>query len=145
MNGMNRVVLMGHLGGEPRAGATPSGRRVTSFNIATNEFIRSSEGEKTKRTDWHKITTWGKTAEACEKMLRKGSFVLVEGKIRNIVNREGVGPSYEVFATDVSFISNYGNDQSKQENLQYKTGPDSEQELELEQDQKEEDDDEDDD
>ena len=110
MNGMNRVVLMGHLGQDPRSGATPSGRRVTSFNIATNEFIRSSEGEKTKRTDWHKITTWGKTAEACEKMLRKGSFVLVEGKIRNIVNREGVGPAYEVFATDVSFISNYGND-----------------------------------
>ena len=110
MNGMNRVVLMGHLGQDPRSGATPSGRRVTSFNIATNEFIRSSEGEKTKRTDWHKITTWGKTAEACEKMLRKGSFVLVEGKIRNIINREGVGPAYEVFATDVSFISNYGND-----------------------------------
>ena len=110
MNGMNRVVLMGHLGGDPRAGATPSGRRVTSFNIATNEFFKSAEGEKTKRTDWHKITTWGKTAEACEKMLRKGSFVLVEGKIRNTVNREGVGPSYEVFATDISFISNYGND-----------------------------------
>lgn len=116
MNGMNRVVLMGHLGGDPRAGATPSGKRVTSFNIATNEFIRSSEGEKTKRTDWHKITTWGKIADACEKMLRKGSFVLVEGKIRNVVNREGVGPSYEVFATDVSFISNYGSDETKTEN-----------------------------
>jgi single-strand DNA-binding protein len=113
MNGMNRVVLMGHLGQDPRAGATPSGRRVTSFNIATNEFFKSSEGEKTKRTDWHKITTWGKTAEACEKMLRKGSFVLVEGKIRNTVNKEGVGPGYEVFATDVSFISNYGNDLGK--------------------------------
>ena len=112
MNGMNRVVLMGHLGADPRAGATPSGRRVTSFNIATNEFFKSNDGEKTKRTDWHKITTWGRTAEACEKMLRKGSFVLVEGKIRNTVKKEGVGPGYEVFATDVSFISNYGKDAS---------------------------------
>jgi single-strand DNA-binding protein len=112
---MNRVVLMGHLGADPRSGATTNGKRVTSFNIATNEFIKTSEGEKEKRTDWHKVTTWGKTAEACEKMLQKGSFVLVEGKIRNTVNKEGAGPNYEVFATDISFISNYGRDKSPNE------------------------------
>jgi single-strand DNA-binding protein len=113
MNGMNRVVLMGHLGADPHTGATPSGKKVTNFNIATNEFYKSPEGEKVKRTDWHKITTWGKIAEACEKMLRKGSMVLVEGKIRNISNsKEGdekkKNRSYEIFATEVSFISNYG-------------------------------------
>ena len=114
MNGMNRVVLMGHLGADPHSGATPSGKKVTNFNIATNEFYKSPEGEKIKRTDWHKITTWGKVAEACEKMLRKGSMVLVEGKIRNIISKESEGEekkknkSYEIFATEVSFISNYG-------------------------------------
>ena len=115
MSTMNRVVLMGHLGADPRSGATANGKRVTSFNIATNEFIRTAEGEKEKRTDWHKITTWGKTAEACEKMLQKGAFVLVEGKIRNTVNKEGAGPNYEVFATDISFISNYGKNKDTKE------------------------------
>ncbi len=113
MNGMNRVVLMGHLGADPHSGATPSGKKVTNFNIATNEFYKSPEGEKVKRTDWHKITTWGKVAESCEKMLRKGSMVLVEGKIRNNSNGTEDGEtkksrSYEIFATEVSFISNYG-------------------------------------
>jgi len=111
MNGMNRVVLMGHLGQDPRSGATPSGKKVTNFNIATNEFYKTAEGEKIKRTDWHKVTTWGKVAEACEKMLRKGSMVLVEGKIRN-VSQDGEdnkkNKAYEIFATEVSFISNYG-------------------------------------
>jgi single-strand DNA-binding protein len=115
MSTMNRVVLMGHLGADPRSGATANGKLVTSFNIATNEFIKTSEGEKEKRTDWHKVTTWGKTAEICEKMLQKGSFVLVEGKIRNTINKEGAGPNYEVFATDVSFISNYGKDKKPEE------------------------------
>lgn len=111
MNGMNRVVLMGHLGQDPTSGATPSGKKVTNFNIATNEFYKTAEGEKIKRTDWHKVTTWGKVAEACEKMLRKGSMVLVEGKIRNISydgKDDKKTKAYEIFATEVSFISNYG-------------------------------------
>ena len=112
MNGMNRVVLMEHLGQDPHSGATPSGKKVTNFNIATNEFYKTAEGEKIKRTDWHKVTTWGKVAEACEKMLRKGSMVLVEGKIRNTSQAgedDKKSKAYEIFATEVSFISNYGN------------------------------------
>ena len=118
MNGMNRVVLMGHLGADPKSGTTPSGKKVTNFRIATNEFIKEVDGEKIKRTDWHKVSTWGKTAEACERMLRKGSMVLVEGKIRNIINTNGEKPSrpsYEIFATDVSFISNFGENTKKDE------------------------------
>jgi len=116
MNGMNRVVLMGHLGADPKSGSTPSGRRVTNFNIATNEYTKNSDGEKTKRTDWHKVVTWGKTAEVCEKMLRKGSMVLVEGRIRTSLMGEDdkKHKTYEIFATDVSFISNYGEGASKE-------------------------------
>ena len=107
MNNLNRVVLMGHLNDDPTSGTTATGKRVAVFYIATNEFIKNADGEKIKRTDWHKITTCGKTADACEKMLRKGSMVLVEGKIRNTVNKKMSEPSYEIIATDVSFISNY--------------------------------------
>ncbi|MFH1222918.1 MAG: single-stranded DNA-binding protein [Pseudomonadota bacterium] len=115
MNGMNKVVLIGHLGADPKAGSTPTGKRVTSFNIATNEYFKDKSGEKTKRTDWHKITAWGKTAEACEKMLRKGSMVLVEGKIRTSTSEKDDKKQkhYEIYATDVSFISNYGDGQAE--------------------------------
>ena len=108
MKGMNRVVLMGHLSDNPTSESTPSGKKVAIFHIATNEFIKNEEGEKIKRTDWHKITTYGKMAESCEKMLKKGSMVLVEGKIRNTKsNPNKEKPSYEILATEVSFISNY--------------------------------------
>ena len=74
MNGMNKVVLMGRLGGNPVSSATKSGKRIATFNIATNEYYKNENGEKVKRTDWHKVVATGKTAEACEKMLNKGSF-----------------------------------------------------------------------
>ena len=88
MNSTNKVVLVGHLGADPRCVSTSTGRKVANFSIATNDFIKSGDGEKIKRTDWHKVVVWGKTADACEKSLRKGSMVLVEGKIRNIINEE---------------------------------------------------------
>lgn len=106
MNSTNKVVLVGHLGADPRCVATATGRKVANFSIATNEFIKSANGEKVKRTDWHKVVAWGKTADACEKVLKKGSLVLVEGKIRNIMNEDTKIPNYEIFATGVSFISN---------------------------------------
>jgi len=100
---------MGHLNDDPTPGATPTGKRVTVFYISTNEFIKGADGEKVKRTDLHKITTYGKTADACGKMLRKGSFVLVEGKIRNMADKKG----YAILATEVSFISNYGGNEDE--------------------------------
>ncbi len=106
MNGMNRVVLMGHLNYGPISGLAPSGKRITVFHIATNEYIKNEDGDKIKRTDLHKITTHGKTAESCEKMLRQGSMVLVEGKIRSSVNKDSKN-SYDILATDVSFIAGY--------------------------------------
>jgi len=108
MSNLNRVVLMGHLGADPKQEKTESGKPVATFSIATNEFIKSDNGEKIKKTDWHKIVTWGKVAEQCARLLKKGSFVLVEGKIRNVNDN-----SYEIFATDVSFISNYGTEEQK--------------------------------
>jgi single-strand DNA-binding protein len=98
---------MGHLNDNPKSESTANGKKLTIFYIATNEFVKNADGEKIKRTDWHKVTTYGKTADNCEKMLQKGSFVLVEGKIRNKANKDDVRSSYEILATEVSFISGY--------------------------------------
>ncbi len=110
MEGMNRVVLMGHLQENPEPSETKTGKKVATFIVETNEIYKNADGEKVKRTDGHTITCWGKVAEACIKMLRKGSFVLVEGKIRNISNENGNKKNYSIFATEVSFISNYGSE-----------------------------------
>jgi single-strand DNA-binding protein len=110
MNVLNKVMLLGHLGNEPRRTVTANGKTVTYFNMATNESFKDSQGEKISRTDWHHICTWGKTAEACSKFLKKGSKVFVEGKIRNLSNKdeEKIFNGYEIFATDVTFVANFG-------------------------------------
>ena len=107
MKNLNKVVLMGHLNNDPESGATSTGKKIAIFYIATNEFSKNEAGEKIKRTDQHKIIAYGKTADACQKLLQKGAFVLVEGKIRNMANKGCKKPSYEILATEVSFISNY--------------------------------------
>jgi len=114
MNNLNRVVLMGHLSDDPTSGETAKGKKTTTFHIATNEFIKNAAGEKIKRTDQHKVITYGKTADACKKMLQKGSMVLVEGKIRSLIDKRGTKRSYEILATDVSFISNYNTKENKE-------------------------------
>lgn len=119
MNGVNRVILVGNLGSDPFKTSTLTGKTLTTFSIATNEFVKEVEGDKIIRTEWHKIVTWAKTAEACAKMLRKGSKVYVEGKIRSMPKRaeenEPVTYYYEIFATDVIFLSNYGNSSVKED------------------------------
>jgi len=114
MKNLNKVVLMGHLNNDPESGATSTGKKIAIFYIATNEFSKNEAGEKIKRTDQHKIITYGKTADVCEKLLQKGAFVLVEGKIRNMANKDSLKPSYEILATDVSFISNYKTEEHKE-------------------------------
>jgi single-strand DNA-binding protein len=116
MNGVNKVMLVGNLGGDPFKTSTLTGKTLTTFNMATNEFVKELEGDKIVRTEWHKVVTWGKTAEACAKMLRKGSKVYVEGHIRSTPKKvEENGPTtyyYEISASDVIFLSNYGNNAS---------------------------------
>ncbi len=124
MNSTNKVVLVGHLGADPKCMATATGKKVANFSIATNELIKSSSGERVKRTDWHKVVAWGKTADACEKILKKGSLVLVEGKIRNMMNVDSKSPHYEIFATGVSFISN-NSTKKVAEKIDNKEDPDS--------------------
>jgi len=110
MSSVNKVLLMGHLGSDPVVTDTATGKTLACFTMATNDYFKHENGEKVTRTDWHKITAWGKTAETCAKMLNKGSQVLVEGKIRNtlytINNVET--KNYEIFATKVTFLSNFG-------------------------------------
>ena len=82
MRGMNRVTLVGNLGNAPVIKELTTGSVVAKVSMATTEVFRSKEGELRTETQWHTILFWGPLARLAEKYLKKGSLVLVEGKIR---------------------------------------------------------------
>ncbi len=109
------IIIVGNVGRDPEMRYTPSGQAVTSFSVATNRQYTASNGEQVKETIWFRVTTWGKMAEICNQYLKKGTKVLVEGRLAPDRNTGGpriwtkqdgtVGASYEVTANTVRFLS----------------------------------------
>jgi len=79
---VNKVILIGRLGQDPKLTYLPSGSPVTEFTLATDESFKNREGQKEERTEWHRIKVFGKSAEFCSNYLSKGRLVYVEGSIR---------------------------------------------------------------
>ena len=84
MGGVNKVILLGHVGKDPDIRHLEGGVTVASFSLATNESFRDkNSGEKREQTEWHNIVMWRGLAESVEKSeLKKGDRVYIEGKIR---------------------------------------------------------------
>ena len=83
------IIIVGNLGRDPEMRYTPSGQPVTSFNVATNRTYTGNNGQTVKETIWFKISVWGKQAESCNNYLRKGSKVLIEGRLQADPNSGG--------------------------------------------------------
>lgn len=77
----NRVQLIGHVGQEPEIKNLEGGKKLATISIATNEVYYKDNGDKVEKTEWHRVTAWGKTAEIIEKYVSKGKEVAVEGKL----------------------------------------------------------------
>lgn len=82
MASLNKVMLIGNLGSDPEVRFTQNGQAVCNFRIATSDYWTDRDGQKQERTEWHRITVWGKQAEPCGEHLRKGRPVFVEGRIQ---------------------------------------------------------------
>ncbi len=104
------IIIVGNLGRDPEMRYTPSGQAVTSFSVASSRQYTGANGQKVKETIWFRISAWGKQAEICNTYLRKGSKVLVEGRLvpdsngnpRIWTRQDGTsGASYEVSASTV--------------------------------------------
>jgi len=81
--GVNKVILIGNLGMDPEVRYLPSGSAVANLRIATSESWRDkATGEPQERTEWHRVTLFGKLGEIAGQYLRKGSKVYIEGKLR---------------------------------------------------------------
>lgn len=79
---LNKIFLIGNLGKDPEIKTLADGQKVCSFSIATSEKWTDKQGQKKEKTEWHRISTWGRLAEICAEYLKKGRQVFIEGKIQ---------------------------------------------------------------
>ena len=104
---VNKAIILGRLGQDPELKHTSTGIAVANFTVATSESWTDKSGKKQDKTEWHRITAWGKTAELCAKYLSKGRQVLVEGSIetRSWEDKDGQKRyTTEVKARNVQFL-----------------------------------------
>jgi single-strand DNA-binding protein len=80
--GLNRVMLLGNLGADPELRVTPGGQAVLKLRLATNESYLDRNNVRQERTEWHRVTVWGRRAEALGKFLQKGDSLFVEGRLQ---------------------------------------------------------------
>lgn len=100
MSSLNKVQLIGRLGGDPEVKYTQGGTAVARFSVATSErWTDKQSGEKQEKTEWHRIVIWGKLAEICGEYLKKGALVYLEG--RNETSKYTDKQGIERYATDV--------------------------------------------
>jgi single-strand DNA-binding protein len=108
---VNKVILVGRLGRDPETRYTGGGQAVANFSVATDETYKDRNGERQKRTEWHKIVVWGKQAEIAQQYLKKGSLVFIEGRIqsREWQDKEGQKrTSFEIVANNFRMLGGRG-------------------------------------
>lgn len=104
---VNKVILLGRLGKDPEMRMTASQMPVTRFSLATSERRKDQSGEWKEQTEWHNIVVFGKTAENCQKFLKKGREVFIDGRIQTNKWQDKEGKdryTTEIIAGTVKFI-----------------------------------------
>ena len=107
---MNKVIIMGNLGSDPDLKYSQGGAAVCNFSVATSEKWTDKAGQSQEKTEWHRIVTFGKTAENCGKYLVKGRQVLIEGSIQyGSYEKDGVTRyTTDIKGQNVTFLSSGG-------------------------------------
>lgn len=109
-----KTIIVGNLGKDPEMRYTPAGEAVTNMSVACNRKYTDKGGQLVKETTWYRVTVWGKQAESCNSYLKKGSLVLVDGRLTPDKDTGGPrvfergdgspGASFELTAADVKFL-----------------------------------------
>lgn len=124
MRSVNKIVLVGTLAADPEVRQTQRGTTITTFPVATNRDF-TSNGEKKKVTDFHRVVAWAKLGEICGKYLEKGKAVYVEGMVLNRAYEKDGARKYvtEIRADEVNMLS-YKKDKDRREHVML-TAPDA--------------------
>lgn len=107
MSGVNKVIILGHLGADPEVRTVSNGNTVARLSVATSENWVDREGQRQERTEWHRVVVWGKQAEVCGKYLNKGRQVYVEGRLQTRSWEDAQGQkkyTTEVIAGQIQFL-----------------------------------------
>lgn len=97
--GVNKVHLIGNVGTDPEIRATSSGTRVAKLSLATNRTWKDASGQKGEKTEWHKLTVFGKLVDVVEQYVKKGDRLYVEGRIEYSTTEKEDGS--KAFWTDI--------------------------------------------
>jgi single-strand DNA-binding protein len=110
--GINKVILIGHLGADPETKSMPSGTAVANLRIATTEAYKDKQSnEWQERTEWHRVALFDRLAEIAGEYLRKGSQVYIEGRLRTRKWQDKQGNdrySTEIIANDMQMLGGRG-------------------------------------
>src|ERR1700733_11773334 len=110
--GINKVILIGHLGQDPEVRALPSGSSIANLRIATTESWKDKQsGEFKEQTEWHTVVLFGRTAEVAAEYLKKGSQVFIEGRLRTRKWQDKTGNdrySTEIVGNDIQGLGGPG-------------------------------------
>jgi single-strand DNA-binding protein len=106
MKSVNKIILVGTLAADPEVRQTAKGTTVATFPVATNRDF-TSNGEKKKVTDFHRVVAWAKLGEICGKYLEKGKAIYVEGMVLNRAYEKDGERKYitEIRADEVNMLS----------------------------------------
>ncbi len=125
MAGLNKCMIIGFLGRDPEVTYTQSGTAIAKITVATSEtWNDKNTGEKREKTEWHRVTFFGKQAETIGKFMSKGSQIYVEGKLQTSqYEKDGITRySTDVIASQFQFIGGRGNSQAPTHNDQQQGG-----------------------
>jgi single-strand DNA-binding protein len=103
----NRVILIGRLGHDPETKTMESGKKVTRFTLATDDYYKNADGQKISEATWHNIVAWDHVADLSDRFLKKGREVAVEGRIvyRSYEDKKGVTKNItEIVLDDLVFL-----------------------------------------
>lgn len=112
---MNKVILIGNLGKDPEIKYFENNIAKVSFSLATTEYYKDKNGQKTEQTEWHNIVMWRGLAENASKLLKKGSQIYLEGKIQSKqwIDKEGNKKNMTEILAENFTLLNSRNDSSK--------------------------------
>lgn len=124
---VNKVILLGRLGQDPEINITAGGTQVANINIATNELgPKDQSGGRQDKTEWHRVTVFGKTAEVASKYLRKGSLAYFEGRLQTRKWQDQAGQdryTTEIVAYEMQLVGGRNDNPAPQQQGGYQQPP----------------------
>ena len=110
--GINKVILVGNVGGDPEVRYMPNGNAVTTLSVATSETWKDKQtGDKQERTEWHRVVCFNRLGEIAGEYVRKGSKLYVEGSLRTRKWQDPQGQdryTTEIIASDIQMLDSKG-------------------------------------